>query len=232
MKMRRFTGNLKGQFGRAFTLIELLVVIAIIAILASMLLPALSRAKSKSSAIQCLNQMRQVGLATLMYADDHNASLPRSTHSALAHGQLPWAFALMPYLRAKEFTKPDAAWTNLFTTFYRCPKGPKQVMDWSYGKSVYPELTPEETGGPTWNRLFQIPRPVQTVGYGEKLGGSMADHFMAHFWKDGGQPEVDRARHDGQANYIFFDGHAAKHRFEATFSITNNTDNWNPETAR
>ena len=105
-------------------------------------------------------------------------------------------------------------------------------MDWSYGKSVYPELKPEETGGPTWNRLFQIPRPVQTVIYAEKLGGSMADHFMAHFWNDGGQPEVDQTRHDGKSNYIFCDGHAAKHRFEATFSITNHLDNWNPGTAR
>ncbi len=217
---------------RAFTLIELLVVIAIIAILASMLLPALTRAKSQSSAAYCLNQMRQIGLATLMYADDNDGCLPRSTHSALANGQLPWAYALLPYLRGKEFTRPDSAWTNIFATYYRCPKGPKEVMDWSYGKSVYPELTAQETGGPTWNRLFQIPRPVATVIYGEKLGGSMADHFMAHFWNDGGQPEVDQTRHNGKSNYLFCDGHAAKLRFEATFSITNHIDDWNPGTAR
>jgi prepilin-type N-terminal cleavage/methylation domain-containing protein/prepilin-type processing-associated H-X9-DG protein len=218
--------------GRGFTLIELLVVIGIIAILAAMLLPALASAKSKAVSIQCLNQLRQIGLSTAMYAHDHCDFLPRSTHSAFAHGQQPWALALGPYLGTKAMSKPDAVFTNLFNTLYRCPADRRPLGEWSYGKNVYPELSSAETGGGTWPRLSQIPRPSATVLYAEKAGGSMADHFMAHFWTEGARPEVDQRRHEQKSNYGYCDGHARKHRFEQTFSITNKIDNWNPAVAR
>lgn len=75
---------------RGFTLIELLVVIAIIAILAGMLLPALSKAKEKAKRTKCMNSLRQVGIASQMYADDNNNILPPMVDNRNQVGNWSW----------------------------------------------------------------------------------------------------------------------------------------------
>jgi prepilin-type N-terminal cleavage/methylation domain-containing protein/prepilin-type processing-associated H-X9-DG protein len=113
----------------AFTLIELLVVVAIIAILAALLLPALKGARDRAKQATCLSQLKQVGMALLMYADENNAWLPLSEFEVSPGAPQFWTTTIVPYL-GHGINDSFGGWGNYLgggwkyavgQTFLRCP---------------------------------------------------------------------------------------------------------------
>jgi prepilin-type N-terminal cleavage/methylation domain-containing protein/prepilin-type processing-associated H-X9-DG protein len=214
---------------RGFTLIELLVVMAIIAVLAALLLPALGRARASARSAQCQSNLRQIGLAIGLYADDHREEFPRSQHSSYAYRQLPWERVISGTLGHR-----DKAWTNLWTGVYRCPAD-SRFPALSYGMNVYFELDPEYddyVGTPqTWRKTTRVPRPPATILLGEIP--AEVDHIMSHFWVTPADAEdLDARRHAGRSNYAFVDGHTEIRALPAVYEPAAGVDAWNPSLAR
>ena len=207
---------MKSKRSSAFTLIELLVVIAIIAILAALLLPALSAAKAKAHRASCLNNLRQITLATHLYADDSGGHLPfpNSFHSdPLGSG---WLYNGTNNLAAPQSVEAGQLWTYLKSRkIFWCP------MDASltYGNPAVPR--PQQLSSYCMNSVahdfgrthyltlkLEVIKP-DGVAFWETDSGPVAE---SSGWNDACNQPVPRegltARHSLGGAVACFDGHA------------------------
>jgi prepilin-type N-terminal cleavage/methylation domain-containing protein/prepilin-type processing-associated H-X9-DG protein len=190
---------------RAFTLIELLVVIAIIAVLASLLLPALARAKSKAKATQCLNNLRQWCFALQFHTADNDDEIPRRGQGvqpvSMINRPEDWFNALPPLVALPTYQSAvsnSAIAQPTDRTIFVCPSARGWIGSnfLSYGQNMY--LSPWIR--PTPHRLTEIPRPSSLAFLADGPGTHSSTVPSSKNY-------TVTARHVQRAAVSFLDGH-------------------------
>jgi prepilin-type N-terminal cleavage/methylation domain-containing protein/prepilin-type processing-associated H-X9-DG protein len=235
----------------AFTLIELLVVIAIIAILAAMLLPALSRAKAQGQSARCKSNLRQLGIALRMYVDDTHV------YPFGAFGYTNWLQSwfdnLSPYYRVN--------WTN---RSYHCPTYNGAISDgvrfgpasgsYSYntigtgmnhsgngapylglglrqlfindGRTLWPPILESQIETPSEMFAIADARVFAVQGVSPPAQGSPWMDAMAYVQPDP-SAELQPYRHGKGSNFVYCDGHIGLVNRAYFTNLTSSSQNWN-----
>jgi prepilin-type N-terminal cleavage/methylation domain-containing protein/prepilin-type processing-associated H-X9-DG protein len=201
------------QRRKGFTLIELLVVIAIIAILAAILFPVFAQARDKARSASCLSNMKQIGLAVMMYAQDYDETEPPAYvgktdpqgRPEWYYNQAAWTELILPYVKNKQV--------------FLCPSAEKVTAS-NPDNIPASYVTNYWTMGAQWGfNIAAFDRPAEIINVTERNGvgwGAYWESFYSTWpspgtppaWNSEMFPRVAWTRHQGGCNYSFLDGHA------------------------
>lgn len=206
----------------AFTLIELLVVVAIIAILAALLLPALKSVRARAQGVQCMNGMRQVGMALLMFADEYEQKFPM-----FYDGSQTWAYHVLPYLGLSQVGFSGANRYNDVRPVFRCP-GLQSAISFN-GVTTMHAINKYMAGmNGVWIKVGDVKKPADTILLADPQPCDWVHPLpVINYWLNmpiGDDLSASRCgignNYPGGANVVFLDGSARMLR-NSSVTMTN-----------